>query len=50
MYFFKLLKKPKIRREKLPAILNKEIKIWAGESEGSGIIAYISYDRKYLRG
>jgi hypothetical protein len=22
---------------------NKEIKIWAGESEGSGIIAYISY-------
>jgi hypothetical protein len=44
MYFFKLLEKAKDKKRKVTCYShNKEIKIWAGESEGSGIIAYISY-------
>jgi hypothetical protein len=42
MYFFKLLEKAKDKKRKVTCYShNKEIKIWAGESEGSGIIAYI---------
>jgi hypothetical protein len=41
MYFFKLLEKAKDKKRKVTCYShNKEIKIWAGESEGSGI-AYI---------
>jgi hypothetical protein len=39
MYFFKLLEKAKDKKRKVTCYSHKEIKIWAGESEGSGIIA-----------
>jgi hypothetical protein len=42
--FFKLLEKAKDKKRKVTCYSHmKEIKIWACESEGSGIIAYISY-------